>query len=129
MAQPLYFIEKSLRDDDHKDEPTLDRTPATRGGLEGSWTRKETESTVVVRRQTDRILGDRNEEKSLRPPESYGYMPPRKPIATKGNHRPTRTCRGLKKKVKALRVLPSEKASKGVFYSSASSRATVGYRY
>ena len=23
---------KHLRDDDHKDEPTLDRTPATRGG-------------------------------------------------------------------------------------------------
>ena len=34
MAQPLRFIEreKRLRDDDHKDEPTLDQTPATRGG-------------------------------------------------------------------------------------------------
>ena len=34
-----------------------------------------------------------------------------------------------KKKAKALRVLPSRKSSKGVFYSSAGSGATVGYRY
>ena len=33
-AQPLYFIKKRLRDDDHKDELTLDRTPAMYGG---SW--------------------------------------------------------------------------------------------
>ena len=46
---------------------------------------------------TDRILGDRNQEKSFQPPESYGYMPPRKPIVTKGNRRPTRTRRGLQK--------------------------------
>ena len=33
MAQPLRFIEKKcLRDDDHKDEPTLDQTPTMHGG-------------------------------------------------------------------------------------------------
>ena len=34
---------------------------------------------------------------------------------------------GYKKKAKALRLLPSRKASKGVFYSSAGLGATVGY--
>ena len=29
---PSVLSKKRLRDDDHKDEPTLDRTPATRGG-------------------------------------------------------------------------------------------------
>ena len=29
---PSVLSKKCLRDDDHKDEPTLDRTPATHGG-------------------------------------------------------------------------------------------------
>ena len=29
---PLFYRKKRLRDDDHKDDPTFDRTPATRGG-------------------------------------------------------------------------------------------------
>ena len=36
---------------------------------------------------------------------------------------------GYKKKAKALKVLPSGKASKGVLYSSAGSGASVGYCY
>ena len=49
MAQPLSFIEKRLRDDDHKDELTPRLEPYNVRGLEGSWTRKETECVVVGR--------------------------------------------------------------------------------
>jgi len=35
------------------------------------------------------------------------------------------SCYGQQKKAKAFRVLPFEKASKGVFYSSAGSGATI----
>ena len=31
-SAPPFYRKKRLRDDDHKDEPTLDRTPTTRGG-------------------------------------------------------------------------------------------------
>ena len=31
-SAPPFYQKKRLRDNDHKDEPTLDRTPATRGG-------------------------------------------------------------------------------------------------
>ena len=45
---PSVFIEKKrLRDDDHKDELTPRSDPYIVQGLEGSWTHKERECTVI----------------------------------------------------------------------------------
>ena len=44
---------------------------------------------------------DWNQEKYFQPPKSYGCMPPRRPTAIRGNHRPTRTCCRLQKEGQA----------------------------
>jgi hypothetical protein len=53
----------------------------------------------------------------------------RSPIIIEKNHNPTKTSHGPLRESRALRVLPFEKASRGVFYSSTGSGATVGYQY
>ena len=112
MAQPLHFLKKCLRDDDHKDEPTLNRTPTMCGG---------SREVGLIRR-----LNARSQYHGG-PIGSYG-------TGIKKNLfdllNPTITCRqedrsrqkgiailsghaaGYKKIAKALRVLPSGKASK-----------------
>ena len=57
---PSIFIKKRLREDDHKDELTLDRTPASGGGSRKVGLSKETER-VVVERQTP--VRGRNQER------------------------------------------------------------------
>ena len=44
---PSILSKKCLRDDDHKDELTPRPDPYNVWGLEGSWTRKETEYAVA----------------------------------------------------------------------------------
>ena len=82
---------------------------------------------VVVRRRTDRILGTGFKKNLSDLPNPMVTCPledrsRQKGIAVLPGH-----AVGYKKKAKALRVLPSGKASKGVFYSSAGLGATVGY--
>ena len=49
MARPLHFYRKKrLREDNHEDEPILDRTPALEG-LEESWTHTKAERLVAER--------------------------------------------------------------------------------
>ena len=63
MAQPLRFYQKKcLREDDHKDEPTLDRTPTTGGGSGKVRLAKKTEHAVVERQTPEG--SDRNERES-----------------------------------------------------------------
>jgi len=90
--------------------PTVFAPIANAWGLKGSWTRKETELAFAGRQWTDQILGDRNQERSFRPPESYGYMPPRRPISTKWNRRPTRTRHGIQKEGQGPQSPPVRKS-------------------
>ena len=49
MAQPLCFIEKNAEGMTITKTSRLSTGPLLRVGLEGSWTRKETERAVAVR--------------------------------------------------------------------------------
>jgi hypothetical protein len=81
---------------------------------------------VVVERQTP--IGVRIRKDLFQPTKSHGYTPEGSDDDERESSSPAHDA-GYKKKAKALRVLPSEKASKRVFYSLVGSGATVGYRY
>ena len=91
MAQPLRFIKKDAGG------ITITKTsrPSTGPLLRVGAQRKLDSQGDQTRGHS--MTADWNQEKSFRPPESYGYMPPRRSIATKGNRHPSRTRRGLQK--------------------------------
>ena len=71
--------------------------PLLRAGAQGKLD-SQGDRTCGRSTTTDRMdPRDQNQEKSFRPPESYGYMPLRRPITIKENRHPTRTHLGLQK--------------------------------
>ena len=116
---------KHRRGDDHKDKPTLDRTPATRVG---------SRKVGLARRPNARSWNDRSPKGSksgkdlFRSTKPHGYTLEGSDVDARESPSLGHTM-GDKKKAKAIRVLPLGKPSEGVFYSSTGSGATVGDQY